>query len=50
MQVAACRPAATDRQAVTEMIYRTRHAWVQLLTDEEGAVVRFSITVTDEKF
>jgi len=42
--------SATDRQAVTELIYRTRHAWVQLLTDEEGAVVRFSITVTDEKF
>jgi hypothetical protein len=27
------------RQAVTELVYRTRHAWVQLLTDAEGAVV-----------
>jgi hypothetical protein len=41
---------ATDRQAVTELIYWTRHAWVQVLTDEHGAVVRFSITVTDSKF
>lgn len=41
---------AAGRQARTELIYRTRHAWVQVLTDEEGAVVRFSITVTDPKF
>lgn len=47
--ISKCRPAA-DRQAVTELIYRTRHAWVQVLTDEESAVVRFSITVTDSKF
>lgn len=38
------------RQATTELIYRTRHAWVQVLADRDGAVVRFSITVTDPKF
>ena len=42
--------AGEGRQAVTELVYRTRHAWVQLLTDEAGAVVRFSITATDPKF
>jgi len=38
------------RQAMTELIYRTRHAWVQVLADRDGAVVRFSITVTDPRF
>lgn len=42
--------ATAGRQAVTELIYRTRHAWVQVLADRDGAVVRFSITVTDPKF
>lgn len=42
--------AAAGRQATTELIYRARHAWVQVLADREEAVVRFSITVTDPKF
>jgi hypothetical protein len=42
--------AVAGRQAVTELIYRTRHAWVQVLTDRDDAVVRFSITVTDPRF
>ena len=37
-------------EAVTELIYRTRHAWVQILADRDGAVVRLSITVTDPRF
>jgi hypothetical protein len=35
---------------LTEQVYRTRHAWLQVLTDEHDAVVRFSITVTDPHF
>jgi hypothetical protein len=34
----------------TERVYRTRHAWLQVLTDKHDAVVRFSITVTDPRF
>ena len=34
----------------TEQVYRTRHAWLQVLTDEHDAVIRFSITVTDPRF
>jgi hypothetical protein len=44
------RPTVVGRQAVTELIYRTRHAWVQVIADAEGAVIRFSITVTGPKF
>jgi hypothetical protein len=33
-----------------ELVYRDRHAWVQILVDEHQAVVRFSITVTDPRF
>src|SRR5487761_1839096 len=33
-----------------EMVYYTRHAWVQVLVDTDDAVVRFSITVTDRRF
>jgi hypothetical protein len=33
-----------------EMVYYTRHAWVQVLADKDDAVVRFSITVTDRRF
>jgi hypothetical protein len=33
-----------------EMIYRSRHSWIQVLVDEHDAVVRFSITVTDPRF
>jgi hypothetical protein len=35
---------------LTEQVYRTRHAWLQVLTDEHDAVVRLSITVTDPRF
>jgi hypothetical protein len=35
---------------VRELVYHTRHAWVQVLADEHDAVVRFSITVTDPRF
>jgi hypothetical protein len=34
---------------VREMVYYTRHAWVQILVDTDDAVVRFSITVTDRR-
>jgi hypothetical protein len=43
-------PAPAGCEGVTELVYRTRHAWVQVLADDAGAVVRFSITVTDPKF
>lgn len=33
-----------------ELIYRTKHAWIQVLADENDAVARFSITVTDPRF
>ncbi|HEX9358254.1 MAG TPA: ETEC_3214 domain-containing protein [Streptosporangiaceae bacterium] len=33
-----------------ELVYRGRHAWVQVLADGNDAVVRFSITVTDPRF
>jgi hypothetical protein len=33
-----------------EQVYRTKHAWLQVLSDEDGAVVRFSIMVTDPRF
>ncbi len=35
---------------LTEQVYHTRHAWLQILTNEHQAVVRFSITVTDPRF
>jgi hypothetical protein len=33
-----------------ELVYREKHAWLQVLSDEHDAVVRFSITVTDPRF
>src|SRR6266851_3243537 len=33
-----------------EQVYRTKHAWLQVLSDENDAVVRFSVTVTDPRF
>jgi hypothetical protein len=33
-----------------ELVYRNKHAWIQILADEHDAVVRFSVTVTDPKF
>jgi hypothetical protein len=38
------------RRSLRELVYREKHAWVQVLVDENDAVVRFSITVTDLKF
>jgi hypothetical protein len=35
---------------LTERLYQTRHAWLQILANENDAVVRFSITVTDPRF
>lgn len=35
---------------VRELMYHSRHAWIQVLADERDAVVRFSITVTDPRF
>jgi hypothetical protein len=32
------------------LVYRQKHAWVQVLIDENDAVIRFSITVTDPRF
>jgi hypothetical protein len=34
---------------LTERLYQTRHAWLQILANENDAVVRFSITVTDPR-
>lgn len=42
--------SSTELDARKELIYRTRHAWVQVLVNDDDAVVRFSITVTDPKF
>jgi hypothetical protein len=39
-------PAAPLRQ----LVYRERHVWLQVLVNENDAVVRFSITVTDPRF
>jgi hypothetical protein len=33
-----------------ELVYRERHAWLQVMADENDAVYRFSITVTDPRF
>ncbi len=37
-------------QSFREWVYREKHAWIQVLADENDAVVRFSITVTDPRF
>lgn len=39
-----------DDFRVRELVYRGRHAWLQVLVDDNDAVKRFSITVTDPKF
>jgi hypothetical protein len=38
------------RQSFRELVYREKHAWVQVLVDDDDAVARFSVTVTDPKF
>lgn len=35
---------------VEEFVYRTPHAWVQILTNMDGDVARVAITATDRKF
>jgi hypothetical protein len=46
-QAAASAPASLR---FSELIYRTKHAWVQILADDNDTVARFSITVTDPHF
>jgi hypothetical protein len=41
---------AGPRHSFRELVYREKHAWVQVLVDDDDAVARFSITVTDPKF
>jgi hypothetical protein len=48
-RVGARIPEGQDLK-LRELIYREKHAWLQVLIDNNGAVVRFSITVTDPKF
>ena len=33
-----------------EFLYRTKHAWLQVIVDDADAVARFSVTVTDPRF
>ncbi len=42
--------APCDGQSFRELVYREKHAWVQVLADGNDAVVRFSVTVTDPRF
>jgi hypothetical protein len=39
-----------EPSALRELIYRTKHAWIQIIADEHDTVGRFSITVTDPRF
>jgi hypothetical protein len=41
---------AAREPVVREQVYRMKHAWLQVLSDEHDAVVRFSVTVTDPRF
>jgi hypothetical protein len=43
-------PSRLPEQTMRELIYRERHAWMQVLLDPDNAVARFSITVTDPRF
>jgi hypothetical protein len=43
-------PGIKGRLGLRELVYRDRHAWIQVLVDEHEAVARFSITVTDPRF
>jgi hypothetical protein len=38
------------QQPLRELLFREKHAWIQVLVDHNDAVARFSITVTDPKF
>ena len=39
-----------DGQPFRELVFREKHAWVQVLADDNDAVARFSVTVTDPRF
>jgi len=39
-----------QRLVLRELIYRTKHAWIKILADENDTTARFSITVTDPRF
>ena len=39
-----------DGRSFRELVYREKHAWVQVLADDNDAVARFSVTVTDPRF
>jgi len=38
------------RLETRELVYREKHAWLQTVVDQNDAVLRFSITVTDPRF
>jgi hypothetical protein len=42
--------ASPAGQSFRELVYREKHAWLQVLVDDDDAVIRFSITVTDPRF
>jgi hypothetical protein len=42
--------APRDGQSFRELVYREKHAWVQVLADDNDTVARFSVTVTDPRF
>ena len=42
--------APCDGQSFRELVFREKHAWVQVLADDNDAVARFSVTVTDPRF
>jgi hypothetical protein len=48
-QVNARDGAPCDGQSFRELVYREKHAWVQVLADDNDAVTRFSVTVTDPR-
>jgi hypothetical protein len=41
---------ADHRQSFRELVYREKHAWVQVLVGDNDAVARFSVTAADPKF
>ena len=42
--------APYDGQPFRELVFREKHAWIQVLADDNDAVARFSITVSDPRF
>ncbi len=41
---------ALGKPPTRELVYREKHAWLQTVVDQNDAVLRFSITVTDPRF